>query len=172
MGQKRPVQVFILVTDGTIEEKLLGTLAAKHEMALAALDSASEVDEVTMNSGIEELKRRLEVLIGAKPEANLDVSEKDRLEAETKEKMARHNRMSTAGGQLLASAFGFLSQMVPPSTDTEALRKTTERLKAQLAECLEKDDQGQLRMTITLPDSAALSTMAESLARLVTFAGS
>ena len=172
MGQKRPVQVFILVTDGTIEEKLLGTLAAKHEMALAALDSASEVDEVTMNSGMEELKRRLEVLIGAKPEAGLDVSEKDRLEAEAKEKITRRDRMSTAGGQLLSSAFGFLSQLVPQTPDSDGLRMTTERLKAQLAECLDKDDQGQLRMTITLPDAAALSTMAESLARLVAFAGS
>jgi hypothetical protein len=140
-------------------------------MVLAALDPASEVDEVTMNSGMEELKRRLEVLIGAKPEAGLDVSEKDRLEAEVKETMARRDRMSTAGGQLLASAFGFLSQLVPQSADADALRTTTERMKAQLAECLDKDDQGQLRMTITLPDSSALGAMAESLARLVEFAG-
>ncbi|RZB32415.1 MAG: hypothetical protein SRB2_04420 [Desulfobacteraceae bacterium Eth-SRB2] len=31
MGQKRPVQVFIMVTEDTLEESLLGTLAAKHE---------------------------------------------------------------------------------------------------------------------------------------------
>ncbi len=171
MGQKRPVQVFILVTDGTIEEKLLGTLAAKHEMAMAALDSDSEVNEVTMNSSMEELKRRLEVLIGAKPEAGLDVSEKDRIESEAKANTVRRDRMANAGGQLLASAFGFLAQLVPQPTDHEALQLTTDRLKSQLSECLEKDDQGQLRMTITLPDAAALSTMAESLARLVSFAG-
>jgi superfamily II DNA/RNA helicase len=171
MGQKRPVQVFILVTDGTIEEKLLSTLASKHEMALAALDSASDVNEVTMNSSMEELKRRLEVLIGAKPEAGLDVSEKDRLELEAKEKIARRDRMANAGGQLLASAFGFLAQLVPQNVNSEALQLTTDRLKAQLSECLEKDDQGQLRMTITLPDQAMLSTMAESLARLASFAG-
>ncbi len=35
----------------------------------------------------------------------------------------------------------------------------------------EKDDQGRMRLTFTLPDPAVLSTMAESLARLVAFAG-
>ena len=38
MGQKRPVQVYVLVTEETIEENLLATLAAKHDLALAALD--------------------------------------------------------------------------------------------------------------------------------------
>ena len=38
MGQKNPVQVYLLVTEGTIEEKLLATLSAKPGLALAALD--------------------------------------------------------------------------------------------------------------------------------------
>jgi SNF2 family DNA or RNA helicase len=32
MGQKRPVQVFVLVTEETLEESLLNTLAAKHAL--------------------------------------------------------------------------------------------------------------------------------------------
>ena len=68
MGQKRPVQAFLLVTEETLEEKLLGTLSAKHELALAALDPDSKVKAVDMVSGIEELKRRLEVLLGTKPD--------------------------------------------------------------------------------------------------------
>src|SRR5690606_37647234 len=63
MGQKRPVQVYLLVTEETIEEKLLATLSAKHDLALAALDMESEVREVELASGVEELKRRLEVLL-------------------------------------------------------------------------------------------------------------
>lgn len=172
MGQKRSVQVFVLVTEGTIEENLLKTLAAKHEMALAALDSSSTLDEVAVESGMEELKRRLEVLIGAKPEAAVDVSEKVRLETEAAEKIARRERMAATGGQLLASAFSFLAELVPPTANQEEARKASERLKEQLAECLDKDEQGRMRMTITLPDPAILSTMAESLARLVSFAGS
>jgi len=171
MGQKRPVQVFVLVSDGTIEENLLATLSAKHEMALAALDPSSKLDTVTIESGMEELKRRLEVLIGAKPEAARDVSEKQRLEAEAREVSDRRDRMSAAGGQLLASAFSFLAQLAPQPANPEDLQSTSERVRAQLAACMDKDEQGRMRMTITLPDPAVLSTMAESLARLVAFAG-
>jgi SNF2 family DNA or RNA helicase len=67
MGQKNPVQVYLLVTEETIEEKLLGTLAAKHDLALAVLDMQSDVRQVALASGMEELKQRLEVLLGAKP---------------------------------------------------------------------------------------------------------
>ncbi|WP_218280029.1 helicase-related protein [Verrucomicrobium spinosum] len=74
MGQKRKVQVHLLVTEGTIEENLLATLGAKHELASAVLDPDSTLQEVALTSGIEELKRRLEVLLGAKVEADLDVS--------------------------------------------------------------------------------------------------
>ncbi len=171
MGQKRPVQVFVLVSEGTIEENLLATLSAKHEMALAALDASSNLDSVTIESGMEELKRRLEVLIGAKAEAAQDVSEKQRLEAEAMQVSARRERMSVAGGQLLASAFSFLAELAPQPANTEEHRTTSERVKAQLAACMEQDEQGRLRMTVTLPDPAVLSTMAESLARLVAFAG-
>lgn len=171
MGQKRPVQVFVLVTEGTIEENLLATLSAKHEMALAALDSSSKLDTVTIESGMEELKRRLEVLIGAKPEAAPDMSEKQRLEAEARAVSERRERMSAAGGQLLASAFSFLAELAPAPASPEEIRSTSERVKEQLASCMEKDDQGRMRLTFTLPDPAVLSTMAESLARLVAFAG-
>jgi SNF2 family DNA or RNA helicase len=34
MGQEQPVLVFVLITEGTIEEKLLNTLSAKHDLAL------------------------------------------------------------------------------------------------------------------------------------------
>ena len=74
MGQKRPVQVYLMITENTIEENLLATLSAKHELAAAVLDPDSELREVQLASGIEELKRRLEALLGAKPEGSPDVS--------------------------------------------------------------------------------------------------
>ena len=43
MGQKRPVQVYLLVTEDTIEENLLATLSAKHELAAAVLDPDSDL---------------------------------------------------------------------------------------------------------------------------------
>src|SRR5215510_14341075 len=112
MGQKQPVQVYILVTEGTIEENLLATLSAKHELALAALDVESTVDSVDLQSGMEELKRRLEVLLGARPEAPIDESEKARQRAAAEQK-AHQERIAAAGGQLLCSAFSFLGALIP-----------------------------------------------------------
>ena len=169
MGQKRPVQVFVLVTEGTMEENLLTTLSSKHEMAMAALDASSKLNAVTIQSGMEELKRRLEVLLGAKPEAPLDVSETDRLENAARETAAQRARMSESGGQLLTSAFGFLAQLVPPSADRAATQAIASRVQEQFSNCLEKDEQGRLRMTLTLPDPAALTTLCDALARLVGF---
>jgi hypothetical protein len=45
-------------------------------LALAALDMESDVREVAVASGMEELKRRLEVLLGAKPHAAVNETEK------------------------------------------------------------------------------------------------
>ena len=74
MGQLRSVQVFVLVTEQTIEEGLLASLAAKKDLALAALDVDSDVDRVDLTSGIEELKARLEILLGARQDAPVDES--------------------------------------------------------------------------------------------------
>jgi hypothetical protein len=166
MGQKNPVQVYLLVTEETIEEKLLGTLSAKHDLALAALDMDSDVREVSLASGMEELKRRLEVLLGAKPHAAVDESEKQRQYQET-ERLARRTRVAEAGGHLLTAAFAFLSQMIPQKEQTNGAARIADELKARLDECVERDEQGRPRLTVTLPDGAALDNLARSLAALL-----
>ena len=103
MGQKQPVQVFALVTEATIEEKLLATLSAKHELALAALDPDSEVTEVQLASGMEELRRRLEVLLGAKPEAPPDRSQQEQTRRDA-ERLAADRPGATAGSPSNADA--------------------------------------------------------------------
>src|SRR5258708_581704 len=72
MGQTNPVEVYWLETEWTIEEKLLARLSAKHDLALAALDMESSVREVALAAGSEELKKRLEVLLGARAHAAVD----------------------------------------------------------------------------------------------------
>ena len=109
MGQKSPIHVYVLVTDGTIEEKLLGTLSAKHDLALAVLDIESKVREVALSSGMDELKRRLEVLLGTPPHAAVDESGKQRKEQET-ERFARRAHMAEAGGQLPPQHSRFLKR--------------------------------------------------------------
>jgi superfamily II DNA/RNA helicase len=169
MGQLQPVQVFVLVTEGTLEENLLQTLAAKKELALAALDAESDVEQVDLSSGMEELKRRLELLLGARPEAAIDETVNAATEATAE---AYRERVAAAGGELLGAAFKFLGELVsqqesapPPSEAMVA------NLRGSLGACVEQDGSGKPRLTVTLPDSGALDSFAQTLARLLAVAG-
>ena len=166
MGQKRPVDVYVLVTEQTLEERMLSTLAGKHELALAALDVESEVDEVRLESGINELKRRLEVLLGAKPEANIDQTDKRR-ETEDAQRLAQQEQMAGAGEQLLASAVNFLSHLIPDRPETEASRQVADSLKQGLSNFVEQDSQGRAKLSFSLPDSSILERLADSLSRFL-----
>jgi superfamily II DNA or RNA helicase len=218
MGQTQPVQVYILVTERTIEENLLTTLAAKHDLALAALDPDSEVDQVDMASGMEELRRRLEVLLGARPEAAVDESLRrdseteaarsaaaERADAEPwvhgvessspqadsvgqsglgnrglddshptitdSDRHARRDKLAATGGQLLTAAFQFLGELLPPqplSPDaTAASTALATNLKQSLNDLVDQDHQGRPCLTFSLPDPAALDSLANILARLL-----
>ena len=166
MGQTRPVQVFVLVTEDTIEENLLATLSAKHQLALAALDSESDVDAVDLVTGIEELKWRLEVLLGARPEASVDESQKADREREAVQ-LAQREKVARAGGQLVGAAFTFLAEMIPSQEETEASKELTGLFRSRLTNCMEQDEDGRPQLTVTLPDSSALDALAGSLARLL-----
>ena len=69
MGQKRPVHVYVLVTEATLEENLLGTLSSKRDLAMAALDPDTTIDAVEIRKQSDDLKEKLEILLGSKPEA-------------------------------------------------------------------------------------------------------
>jgi SNF2 family DNA or RNA helicase len=165
MGQKRPVQVFILVTESTLEESLLGTLSDKHALSLAVLDTESEVSEVAFGSGMDELKRRLEVLIGKKPEAPIDESLKKQVETEASV-LARKESVASAGGQLIGAAFAFIGELLPAEKSPEQTNQLAEVFKAKLAEGLERNEDGTLKMTISFPDETAIENLARSLARM------
>jgi superfamily II DNA/RNA helicase len=172
MGQKQPVQAFLLVTEQTIEESLLATLAMKKDLALAALDADSDVDEVSLVSGAEELRSRLEILLGAKPEAPIDESQKGRLGAIADRQSAgaasHRDRVAAAGGELLGAVFSFLGELV--SQDAAAANPPPDAirdLKRRLAECTEEDELGRPRLAFTLPHRDALDDLATTLAKLL-----
>lgn len=169
MGQKRPVQVYILVTEGTIEENLLMTLSAKKELAMAALDMDSEATTVTLESGIEELKRRLEVLIGATPDAPVDESQRAETE---KAAAARKAELAVSGGQLLTAAFAFLGDLLPPapSADEKQTAALQEQFSQGLSECVTRDSEGRPTLQLTLPDDDSLQSLAASFAKFAALA--
>jgi superfamily II DNA or RNA helicase len=165
MGQKNPVQVFLLVTEETLEERLLTTLSAKKDLALAVLDAGSDVSQVDMISGMEELRRRLEVLLGAKPEAPLDQTS---LEKSRRESEARQRRVAEAGGELLGAAFRFLGELVGGQPDTQPVpAPLVDQVRQGLDQCIDVDESGNQRLTVSFPNREAIDSLANVLARFL-----
>ena len=162
MGQRRPVQVYLLVTEETIEEGLLLTLSAKHELAAAVLDPDSDLNEVQLVSGIDELKRRLELLLGARPEPPVDVSTAAVLPpAITPERRAI---IAAAGGQLVTSALTLLgASLGRPEPDAGQVQQ----IRDSLQHCVETDAEGRCKLSLNLPDAGSLDQIAKALALLI-----
>jgi len=165
MGQKRPVHVYILVTEDTIEERLLGTLAAKSELASAALDFDSELSEVTMSSGIEELKRRLEKLLGEKPIATVDESMQIDVDQTLIATAERRDKVAAASGELLGAALNLVSQLLDQGQPVAPAM--VNEMSKSLATCVERDAQGRPQLKLTLANDEALQSLAKTLAQLL-----
>ena len=171
MGQSRPVQVFVLVTEDTIEENLLGTLSAKHDLAMAALDPDSDVTEVDLVSGVEELRRRLEVLVGARPEAPVDISSQQGVRLQAEQLQEHRDRVAAAGGELLGAMFNFLGELVSHDRKEPPSDAVVCQVRSRLAQCVDEDPSGKPRLTVTLPDHRSLDGLAKTLASLLVAGG-
>ncbi len=170
MGQTQPVQVFILVTEQTIEENLLATIAAKKDLALAALDVESEVDEVQLESGLQELKNRLEVLLGAIPETPPSETPDKGVQPDGRSDLAAHReRIGAAGGELLGAALKLLGELVTDSSAEPPPDHFVVSLRNSLEVCT--DGAERPRLTITLPSKSSLDDLSQSLARLLLATG-
>jgi superfamily II DNA/RNA helicase len=171
MGQRQPVQVFVLVTEQTLEENLLQTLNAKRDLALAALDPDSDVDTVSLVSGAAELRSRLEVLLGAKAEAPVDQSTKSREEMAARSAggadLPRRERVAAAGGALVGALFQFLGALAPEAQAAEPPAGMLDAMRKSLSECVDLDGSGRPRLTLTLPDQATVDQLAQTLTRLL-----
>lgn len=171
MGQKNPVHVYKLVTVGpgnreTIEERLLDTLASKQELADASLNIDSEIDEVAMVSGMEDLKRRLEVLLAPKAAA-IDESQKRRVEEETMRLAQRKEKVSQASGTLISAALSLAGQLVGGGQASEPDEAKVNQLQQRLSECIDRDEAGRPQLKITLADNNCLRDLAKTLATLL-----
>jgi hypothetical protein len=135
------------------------------ELSLAVLDPEADATKVDMATGIEELKRRMEILLGARPEAAEDESMKAEVEKEVAV-LAKKEKISAAGGQMVSAAFAFMGEMFAGNDGDAEIEKLANAFKAKLGDCMEKTDDGPLKMTITLPDETFLDNMARSMARM------
>jgi hypothetical protein len=155
MGQSRNVSVFLLVTEGTLEENLLTTLSAKRDLALAALDVESQVAEVDVRTGAEDLKRRLELLLGAKPEAP-----EDRV-ALARTASARSAPLADASRTLVRAAVSFLAQLGQASPERSG------GLGSLLDAKVDTGADGRARLSLALPSADQLEVLAQGLVGLL-----
>jgi hypothetical protein len=65
------------------------------------------------------------------------------------------------------SAFKFLGELVASQADKPAEPAVVTDLRNRLAECVEEDGNGRPRLTVKLPDRAALNQLADALAQLL-----
>lgn len=77
--QRAPVQVVNLITRGSIEHQMLGTLAAKRELTDAVIDGRGELSALKMVSGREAFLNRLKLVMGEKavPEPEIRTSTRE-----------------------------------------------------------------------------------------------
>jgi superfamily II DNA/RNA helicase len=161
MGQQQPVSVFVLVTEQTLEENLLTTLSSKRDLAMAALDPESRIAEVDVRTQSEDLKAKLEVLLGAKPDAPVDETVK-----ETASLAAANDRLAVAGSTLLSAAFDLVGEIVGghEGLKVEALR---DELRTTLDAKIVADESGHRRLSVALPSRDTLAAIMNGLAGLL-----
>ncbi|MEW4531131.1 DEAD/DEAH box helicase [Maioricimonas sp. JC845] len=167
MGQENPVHVYLLVTEDTIEENLLSTLAAKQELATAALDMESDLNEVQIRGGMEELRRRVERLIGETPKTQVDAASAEAAVQEAEAVRQRRERVASAGGQLLGAAVQLVGELVSQKGQVEPDPDLVQQVRKGLSESVERDEVGRPQLRFTWPDDDALEEFATSLAKLM-----
>jgi hypothetical protein len=131
------------------------------------LDVDSEVTAVDFVSNLEEMKRKLEVLVGSQPEAPLDVTSQQQAEQDLERFAQRRERVAAAGGEMLGAVFNFLGELVAEDKSPAPSPEVVTNLRDRLGQCVEEDEHGQQRLTVTLPNRAALDNLASTLARLL-----
>ncbi|HHK41900.1 MAG TPA: DEAD/DEAH box helicase, partial [Planctomycetaceae bacterium] len=166
MGQKDPVDVYLLVTEQTFEERLLDVLAQKQTLSLAVLDPDSDVDRLDFQNSVEELRRKLEVLLGPAPIAPLAKASRRRAETEMEQAQRRREKVAAAGGQLLGAVFEFVGELVGQQ-DSDPPKAVVESVRAGLEQCVERDARGEARLVFRLPDETGIEQLAKTLARLL-----
>jgi superfamily II DNA/RNA helicase len=169
MGQLRPVHVYLLVTEETIEERMLSTLSNKKDLALAALDPSSDVTAVEMTSGIDDIKKKLEILLGEKAPAPIDESMLDTATEEKQSEPAPANeRASEASGKLLSAVFSFIQEAIPQAARPE---KTESPLALALQDSFKSISKatpdGKVRMEFTFDSRDTVNSLGSTIAMLL-----
>jgi superfamily II DNA/RNA helicase len=161
MGQARPVSVFVLVTEQTLEESLLTTLSTKRDLAMAALDPDASAVEVDLRRQADDIKEKLEVLLGAKAEA----PPADETAKELASRAVSNDRLAHVGSAFLRAAFDLLGEIA--GSDGTKPDGVVEEVRAAFDAKVIADEQGKPRLSFALPSRETLSVLLRNVAGLL-----
>ena len=161
MGQNRPVSVYVLVTEQTLEESLLATLSSKRDLALAALDPDAQATDVDVRTQADDIKAKLEVLLGAKPAAPVDETAKRAASL-----AASADRSADAGDAFLRATLDLLA---PGDGGSGAATRPAiaEAFRAALDAKFVQDEHGRPRLSLAMPSREALAGLLRGIAALL-----
>jgi superfamily II DNA or RNA helicase len=161
MGQTRAVSVYVLVTEQTLEESLLSTLSSKRDLAMAALDPDSQATDVDVRTQADDIKARLEVLLGAKPASPVDETAKNAAFGS-----ATADGLADAGSAFLRVALDLLGAGGDGS-GADARPAIADAFRAALDAKVVQDDRGRPRLSVAMPSREALAGLLHGIASLL-----
>lgn len=125
-----------------------------------------------MSSNIDDLKKKLELLLGEKDPAPVDMS---MLEEVTEEKdkalVINIEKASEASGKMLSAVFSFIRESIPSSVTKEKRSPLTLALEESLKSISNVEADGKVRMQLTFDSQEAVDAMAAAIAGLLEAAG-
>jgi hypothetical protein len=128
---------------------------------MAALDSDSQVSDVDVRTQADNIKEKLEVLLGAKPDAPVDETVK-----ETASLAVSTDRLAEAGSTFLRAALDIVAELAGGRDADDRLVFASE-VRAGLDVKVVLDERGQRRLSVAMPTRSALAGLLRGLAGLL-----
>ncbi|NLP02657.1 MAG: hypothetical protein GX089_09200 [Fibrobacter sp.] len=125
-----------------------------------------------MSSNIDDLKKKLELLLGEKDPAPVDMSMLEEVtEEKDKASVINIEKASEASGKMLSAVFSFIRESIPSSVTKEKRSPLTLALEESLKSISNVEADGKVRMQLTFDSQEAVDAMAAAIAGLLEAAG-
>lgn len=125
-----------------------------------------------MSSNIDDLKKKLELLLGERDPAPVDMSMLEEVtEEKDKASVINIEKASEASGKMLSAVFSFIRESIPSSVTKEKRSPLTLALEESLKSISNVEADGKVRMQLTFDSQEAVDAMAAAIAGLLEAAG-
>lgn len=125
-----------------------------------------------MSSNIDDLKKKLELLLGEKDPAPVDMSMLEEVtEEKDKASVINIEKASEASGKMLSAVFSFIQESIPSSVTKEKRSSLTLALEESFKSISNVEADGKVRMHLTFDSQEAVDGMAAAIAGLLEAAG-